>query len=221
VSQEFGNAFAWRKDVVVPKQVDHDARKREISEALLRLVAAGGLEAVSLRHVAAEAGISMGAVQHYFATKDEMLQFALRYITLRREQRITERLSAAPERFTVRSLLRTCLVDVLPTDEQRRAELLAGIAYFIRALREPRMAEVMAEGTPELIAFFADQLGAAGQAGELTPGVDVRQEAILLWSVAESQATSVVLGERTPDEAVATVDYYLDRLFRPSGNATS
>jgi hypothetical protein len=47
------------------------------------------------------------------------------------------------------------------------------------------------------------------------------QEAILLWSIADSQATAVVLGQRTPDEAVATVDYHLDRLFSPSGSATS
>ena len=37
------------------------------------------MEAASLRAVAAEAGVSMGAVQHYFTTTDEMLLFALDY----------------------------------------------------------------------------------------------------------------------------------------------
>ncbi|WP_233157170.1 MULTISPECIES: TetR family transcriptional regulator [Amycolatopsis] len=32
---------------------------------------------MSLREVAAEAGVSMGRVQHYFASKDDMLGFAL------------------------------------------------------------------------------------------------------------------------------------------------
>jgi TetR/AcrR family transcriptional regulator, transcriptional repressor of bet genes len=37
------------------------------------------VEAASLRTVAREAGVSMGAVQHYFTAKDEMLHFALAY----------------------------------------------------------------------------------------------------------------------------------------------
>jgi AcrR family transcriptional regulator len=206
---------------LVPKLVDHEERRREISAAVLRLAAGEGLESVSLRHVAAEAGISMGSVQHYFYSKDEMLLFALQHLAQQREQRITERLSVAPDPPTVRSVLRTCLVEVLPTDEQRRSEWLAGIAYFIRALSEPQVAAAMAEGVPKLIAFFAAQLDTARRAGDLAPGVDVRQEAILLWSIVDSQATAVVLGQRTPDEAVATVDYYLDRLFSPPGSATS
>lgn len=46
----------------MPKQVDHDERRREIATAVLRLVTTGGVEAASLRTVAGEAGVSMGAV---------------------------------------------------------------------------------------------------------------------------------------------------------------
>src|SRR3954467_4457371 len=42
----------------------------------MRVAAHQGLEAVSLRHVATEAGVSTGMVQHYFRTKDEMMTFA-------------------------------------------------------------------------------------------------------------------------------------------------
>jgi hypothetical protein len=45
-------------------------------------------------------------------------------------------------------------------------------------------------------------------------GADPWQEAVVLWALVDSQATAIVLGGRTPQEAVATVDYQLGRLFR-------
>jgi AcrR family transcriptional regulator len=196
--------------------VDVDARRREIADALLRLAVTEGLESVSLRHVAAEAGVSMGAVQHYFASKDEMLRFALEHQAQRREQRIVAKLTEAGRPPTVREILRTSLLEVLPTDDHSRAEWLVGIAFFIRAMRDPAMAAVLAEGAPKVVAFFADQLAAAQRDGLLAEGVDPHQEAVLLWSLLDAQSTAIVLGEREPADAVATVDYYLDRLFVPA-----
>ncbi len=61
----------------MPKRVDPLARRHSIAEAVFRLAAARGADAVSLRDVAGEAGVSLGMVQHYFRSKDEMLLFAL------------------------------------------------------------------------------------------------------------------------------------------------
>ncbi|MFK8850395.1 TetR/AcrR family transcriptional regulator [Streptomyces sp. Ac-502] len=78
----------------MPKKVDHEARRREISQALWRIASTRGLEGASLRDVAAEAGISLGRLQHYFRTKDEMLVFALRYIETLAQERIRARIEA-------------------------------------------------------------------------------------------------------------------------------
>ena len=176
---------------------------------MLRLAATEGLESVSLRHVAAEAGISMGRVQHYFRTKDEMLVFAFEHQSSRHEERIVAKLTAAGRPPTARDVVRTVMVEILPTDEWSRASWLAGIAFFIRAMSDERMAAVVAAGGPGLIELFAERLGEA----DLPPGVDPRHEAVTLWALVDAQATAIVLGGRTPAEAVATVDYHLDRLF--------
>jgi AcrR family transcriptional regulator len=55
------------------------------------VIGSRGLEAVSLRDVAAQAGVSMGAVQHYFASKDQMLLFALSHM----RDRVLARMHAA------------------------------------------------------------------------------------------------------------------------------
>ena len=48
----------------------------QLTDALMRLVVTGGLEAVSVRTVAKEAGVSVGAVQYHFKTKDDLLYAA-------------------------------------------------------------------------------------------------------------------------------------------------
>ena len=48
----------------MPRKVDHDERRRHIVGALLRIAGTQGLDAVSMREVAQEAGVSLGAVQH-------------------------------------------------------------------------------------------------------------------------------------------------------------
>ena len=58
---------------MTPAPVDHDERRARLTEVLLDVVAEGGLEAATIRTVAAAAGVSIGTVQHYFKTKDDML----------------------------------------------------------------------------------------------------------------------------------------------------
>src|SRR5258706_11920 len=106
----------------MPKTVDHRERRTLIVDALMRVAAARGLEEVSLRHVAAEAGVTSGMVQHYFRTKDEMMAFAFLVVRERNEARIGEavgRLGPAPQS---RDLIRTMLTELLPMDQTRRAD---------------------------------------------------------------------------------------------------
>lgn len=81
----------------MPKKVDHQERRTLIADALMRVAADQGLEAVSLRHVAAEAGVSAGMVQHYFRTKDEMMAFAMAVVRERGQIRVTEALARLGE----------------------------------------------------------------------------------------------------------------------------
>src|ERR1700722_8642251 len=67
----------WKRRPSMPKQVDHRERRETIARALWRVVEQRGIAHASVREVAQEAGISHGAVQHYFATREEMLIFAM------------------------------------------------------------------------------------------------------------------------------------------------
>ena len=60
--------------------IDSQSRRRELGEALWRVVLRDGIEAASVRKVAAEAGISKGSLRHVFPTQSELLAFAMQLI---------------------------------------------------------------------------------------------------------------------------------------------
>ncbi|RKS08747.1 TetR family transcriptional regulator [Nocardiopsis sp. Huas11] len=109
----------------MPKIVDHEQRRRELTEALWRVIAESGPEAVSIRTVAAEAGLSTGALRHYFQTREELLVFAMRLA----EERVTERMiahqSAQDPATTVVDQVAGLAEQLLPLDETRLAEYRA------------------------------------------------------------------------------------------------
>jgi AcrR family transcriptional regulator len=195
----------------VPKRVDHHARRTLIADALLRVAAERGLEAVSLRHVAAEAGVSSGMVQHYFRTKDEMMLFALAVVG----ENVEARLAAGPppESLSPGALVRALLVELLPLDEQRRAEGRVALAFLAYAAVRPAVATALRKDTALLREFVADRIRAAQAAGEARADLDPALAASALLALVEGLGVHVLGEHYTPDTALAVFDAHLSTLF--------
>ena len=99
----------------MPKEVDHDQRRNELADAVLRVVARGGVGSVTLREAAVEAGWSTGALNHYFDGKRDMLEGALR----RAMRLIARQIREAQEIADPREALERMLSSVLPFDDTR------------------------------------------------------------------------------------------------------
>lgn len=63
-------------------------REREVMEATLRLIGRSGLKAITHRAVAAEIGMSLGAVTHRFRTRDLLVEAALNFALFREVKRL-------------------------------------------------------------------------------------------------------------------------------------
>lgn len=185
----------------MPKRVDHEERRRLIAEAVRRIAADRGLEAVSLGEVAAEAGISKGLVQHYFPTKDAMLRYAT--TTLRGQ--VEDRLGSPTS-------LRDVVVALLPLDDASRTDALVANAFLVRALKDEEIAGRFRTGHAQLSAALAAMITTAQADGALSAGLDPVREADLLLAVVAGLGDAVLLGHRTPEDAVALVDHHLSRL---------
>ncbi|WP_161982949.1 TetR/AcrR family transcriptional regulator [Candidatus Frankia alpina] len=196
----------------MPKRVDPLERRRHIAQAVFRVTASHGVEAVSLRDVAAEAGVSMGMVQHYFRTKDEMLLFALDHMRVRVAARLHARLAHLPD-ATPRDIARAVFIELLPTAEDSRAEAAVSVAFYSRAAVKPAYAAALSEGLRALLTVTTEQLGAAQRDGHLRPDLDPEQEAASLFWLAHGLVGPLLVGLYTPTQALTILDHHLDRIF--------
>ena len=119
----------------MPRTVDVDVRRTEIVEAAARLIATGGMEAATMRDIAAEAGWTTGVVNHYFADKREVLRRTLEHSL--RQRRAERRSDATPP-----EQLRAELAAALALDEQARQHWLVTLAFCTQAAGDAELAVV-------------------------------------------------------------------------------
>ena len=190
----------------MPKQVDHDERRRQIGDAVCRVIAARGLDAVSLRHVAAEADVSMGRVQHYFATKDELLMFAFELIS----ERVAARLGAVRSDDPA-AYLRSILLELLPVSPAALAEAPVLAAFLAQAVVEPRLGEPLRHGNGEMVAWLAGMISA------VRPGGDPERDAMALLAFVDGLMLQVLIGQVSVEVAEQLVDHQLGRVLAMAG----
>jgi AcrR family transcriptional regulator len=125
----------------VPKIVDHEQRRRELAEAVWRVIRRNGVDGASVRTVAQEAGWSAGALRHYFRSQSELLDFAIELAA----ERIRQRVGALELADDPRRAVEQLLSELLPLDDERRAENEVWLAFTARALIDPQLRVRQAE----------------------------------------------------------------------------
>ena len=188
---------------MTPAPVDHDERRARLTEVLLDVVADGGLEAATIRTVAERAGVSIGTVQHYFKTKDEMLQHAYRTVGEDLGNRAEERAEGAG---SWKEAIREIMLELLPLDARRMKAMRVSIAFAVRAMFVPELGAELRKDLKELQDIFVDMLQQAG-----VP--DAEREATTLLALNAGLAEPLIYGDGTPEQVVAALDAYLDRVL--------
>ena len=67
----------------MPRRVDREQRRQELLDAAVDAIAKRGLDDVKLMDVAAEAGVTTGAIGYYFRDKDDLLIATLEHLAQR------------------------------------------------------------------------------------------------------------------------------------------
>jgi AcrR family transcriptional regulator len=204
----------------VPRRVDHEERRRQIADALLRAAAARGLHATGMREVAAEAGVSLRLVQYYFGTKEELLLAAMQQLAAQFGDRAMTRIRQSRPGdgpASPRDVIAAILTEGLPVDDERRTFTVLYTAYFALSLTEPALAIApLVKNSGAVIDVVAAQLRAAQAAGDTPAHLDPDLEALSLLAVSAGLGTSVLGGQSSPEQAQAVIDYHLHRLFPAS-----
>lgn len=200
----------------MPRTADHQARRTQIADGLIRVAGRDGLHAVTMRSVAAESGVSLRLVQYYFRNKAQLMHGALRHLERQSNERWTARLAQLPSPPSARAFIEAFLAEALPTDEQSRTFHLVWTSYAVLAMTDRELADrPFVEGPNRLERQLADVLRQAQVSGELATDLDVSFEAARLLTINHGLGTSVLVGQRTAEAAMTVLRYHLDRIFGP------
>jgi AcrR family transcriptional regulator len=200
----------------VPKLVDHEARRVAIAEAVWRVIRRDGLARASVRGVARESGLSAGSLRHVFATQSELLAFSMRLVA----ERIEARVRALVPTGDVRRDAEAAIHELLPLDDDRRAEAEVWLAFAGQALVDERLRALREEVDGLLHRFYAQLIDALADAGALArgadadPDVDRALEAERLGAVIDGLVVHALMRPDRADPARqrAVIAHHLDAL---------
>ena len=187
----------------MPKVVDPVERRRELAQAVWRVVLRDGLDRASVREVAREAGLSMGSLRHYFGSQSELLRFAMRMVI----DRIEDRVAALELPDAPRDAVRTVLAELLPLDSGRRTENEVWLAFTARALVDPELRVLRDEAYDRL--REACERWISLLLGPDTPRPEVDLETERLFALLDGLAVHAAMRPQTPDRLLAVLDHHL------------
>lgn len=189
----------WLYRKGVPKIVDHQQRRIEITRALWQVISERGIEGVTYQAVAEAASISVGRIQHYFASKEDLIRAGCQSIVdhaMQQHSAHTEGVDPAQELIAL-------LVQPIPHTEAFRLGAAVWFAYIARGVVDPSIGAIVAEASRGTVTEAAALLTAAGMwAGE----------AERLVGLSNGLTQRVLVGVLTADDAVAMLRDEVARL---------
>jgi len=194
----------------MPKIVDHDSRRGRFAEAAIRLIARDGLEGLTMRAVAAEAGLSYGSLFHYFDSKDELLMHAVRHVTAMQTKRVNDYSS----RHSGLKALQHLLCDDAVVNEASRDVTIVWLAFLYKAALKEPFARMHGELIDGWFARIRTLLEDAREAGEIDPDTDTALEARAIWVFSAGIGQQGLLNPRLLPPALQKrlITAYLDKL---------
>lgn len=185
----------------------HALRRAELLDGVLELAATRGLDAVSVREVAAQVRVSPAKVQYYFRTKDELLIAAFRHV----EQLLDGRAAQVSYEHGVATALREVMVDWLPVDAVRARLVKVWIAFLARAVVTDELAAIESAYQRRTQAQLIEAIESGVESGEYVPEVDPALEARLLSALVEGLSVRMLTDPAglPADTAIATLDAHL------------
>lgn len=200
----------------MPRQVDHAQRRATIAAAFRRLLGSEGPQAVTMVRVAAEAEVSVGAIQHFFRDRNDLLRSAY-------EDGLTSMLTAVDARVeageaageSIATMMRACLELLLPLDEPRRLDHAVRQCLVTEALFDPRLADAATRAADGLHRRVAAAVGNGTLCGEVERDIDVDDAAARMLACVQGLAVATGVGASSagPDRAGRVLGAVVSSVF--------
>ncbi|MCY9783375.1 TetR family transcriptional regulator [Nocardiopsis sp. EMB25] len=180
-------------------------RREQILDAVERLLGREGLHAVTMRAVAAEAGVSLRLVQYYGESKERLLTAALERLADRSLQRWRARTAVRGEGAAV-AAVRAFFDEALPTDEDGRAFHRVGVCLELLAITRPDTATTAYR---DHLRALADHLAGIIGADERVDAARAGRIATEVMALAHGLGSLLMAGGVTQEHAEGVVGDYV------------
>ncbi|MNS82326.1 HTH-type transcriptional regulator BetI [compost metagenome] len=194
----------------MPKLVDHEKQKQLLAEATWRIIRRHGMEQASVRHIAEEAGISVGSLRHYFATQSELFAYSMQLVS----ERVDERISTLPLSGPPLEDMKKVLCQLLPMDEDTRSEMEVWIAFTTKALADSSLKAQSDQVFEKMRLGINSIIESLVELELAVPDLDVDLETARLHSLIDGLAMHAVIrpDSMTPDRLEELVTHHLESL---------
>ncbi|WP_071395027.1 TetR/AcrR family transcriptional regulator [Bacillus tuaregi] len=173
----------------MPKMVNHEEKKKLIAEAAWNIIKKVGIEKASIRRVAVEAGMSAGALRHYFSTQDEMLLFIMNYYLEEGKRRSQDKDWSENPLQAVEEVL----LELVPIDEEKKIETSVWWIFALRSLTSDTLKEKKEEMTNGTYQLAHSMIELLVLKGILSDSVDVEVETYRLSALLEGLSIHALL----------------------------
>ena len=176
----------------MPRLIDHDTRRHEIAHAVWRIVVRDGVSAVSIRDVAAEAGLAVGSVRHVFGTKAELLEYSMALVHDRTRVRVTDHFSIKDSTKFAEAVL----AELMPLDDQRRIEMAVNMAVVAESPSHPALRRVALDAQQAVADACAAVLTRLGDENLVLGDADLAFETERLHALVDGLALHALTADR-------------------------
>lgn len=187
------------------RQMSKDAQRTQVADALNAIIARQGLDGVTMRTVAAEAGCSVGAVQKYFRTKDDMLVFAMQRAAERFEEQTGPIPEVALNHHDFLSAITSGIVRTLPIDDVSRAEAQVWFEFTSLAPFNARMSNILLNIDNVLTESLEAELRERQRARLLGQQVDVESVTATILALSDGVALRMLYDLKFNQQKARTV----------------
>jgi AcrR family transcriptional regulator len=197
---------------MLPKIVDHDARRRDFIEAAYETILEEGLAGTTIRAVAKRAGYTTGALVHYFADKEELI----RHVLEENGKAVRERMLKAEQTLRGRPALRQVLLEALPTDKRSGSSWKIWLALWYHSEASEAMRKEERRRYREWLGRISAILEQCVELGELPRDFDVETNARLLVATVDGLGVQYLLanGRITASRITDLIETQIANVFR-------
>jgi AcrR family transcriptional regulator len=173
----------------VPKIVDHDHKRKIIAETAWKIIETEGIERASIRRIASEAGMSTGALRHYFSNQDELLLFIMEYFLARGRER-SENISWSTNPLNA---VRETLLELVPVNQDKQTETGVWLVFAIRSLTSAALNAKKDELTEGEYILMEALLEILIKAGYINKTINIEIETLRLAVIIEGLSIHALL----------------------------